>query len=119
MNWNQATNKQLLQIIGHSLKLRRLSRELSQQELSKLSGVSLASIARFEKGKGNISLKNLLLIMQSLGIADELKIIFNELEASPSQIAKATTKKTRERVRKSRKEKQILGNVWKWGDENG
>lgn len=117
MDWNQETSKRLLEIIGHSVRARRLAREISQEELSRLSGVSHASVARFETGKGNISLENLLLIMKSLGIADELKVIFKEPESSPSLLAKATTKKTRERVRKSQKTKEPKSSVWKWGDE--
>ncbi len=118
MNWNQESNKRLLEIIGHSMKARRLTREISQEELAKLSGVSHASIARFETGKGNISIQNLLLVMKALGIADELKVIFKESEVSPSLLAKATTKKTKERVRRSKKSKLASEKDWKWGDEN-
>jgi predicted transcriptional regulator len=117
MNWNKEKNASLLEIIGLSMKGKRLSREISQAELAKNSGVSLASIARLETGKGNISLSNLLLIMKALEMADELKIIFKDLEFSPSLLAKASTKKTRERVRKSYKEKKSKSSSWKWGDE--
>jgi transcriptional regulator with XRE-family HTH domain len=79
--------------------------------------VSHASIARFETGKGNISLVNLLLILKALEMADELKIIFKEKEISPTQLAKAKTKKTRERVRKSQKICELKSTAWKWGDE--
>lgn len=117
MDWNQETNTRLLVIIGQSMKAKRIMKEISQEELAKLSGVSHASIARLETGRGNISLENLLLIMKSLGMADELKIIFKESESSPSMLAKATTKKTRERVRRSQKSKELKSTVWKWGDE--
>jgi transcriptional regulator with XRE-family HTH domain len=117
MSWNKQTNARLLEIIGRSMKARRVAKEISQEELARLSGVSHASIARFETGKGNISLENLLLIMKSLEMVDELKIIFKDSESSPSLLAKATTRKTRERVRKSQKTKESKSMVWKWGDE--
>lgn len=117
MDWNKEAATRLLEIIGKSVKIRRVAREISQDALAKLSGVSHASIARFETGKGNISLENLLLILKALEMADELKAIFKEKEISPSLLAKATTKKTKERVRKSQKKSELKSTAWKWGDE--
>lgn len=117
MDWNNETTTRLLKVIGQSVKARRVIKELSQEALAKLSGVSHASIARFETGKGNISLENLLLILKALEIADELKIIFKDKDVSPSLLAKATTKKTKERVRKSQKKSELKSTAWKWGDE--
>ena len=117
MNWNKETTTRLLEVIGKAVKSRRVTKEISQDALAKLSGVSHASIARFETGKGNISLVNLLLILKALEMADELKIIFNEKEISPTQLAKAKIKKTRERVRKSQKICELKSTAWKWGDE--
>ncbi len=117
MSWNKETTARLLEVIGQSVKARRVVKEITQEALAKLSGVSHASIARFETGKGNISLENLLLILKALEIADELKIIFKEKEVSPSLLAKATTRKTKERVRKSQKKSELKSTAWKWGDE--
>lgn len=117
MDWNKETTARLLEVIGQSIKARRIAKDISQDALAKLSGVSHASIARFETGKGNISLGNLLLILKALEIADELKIIFKEKETSPFLLAKATTKKTKERVRKSQKKSELKSTAWKWGDE--
>lgn len=117
MNWNNETTARLLEAIGRSVKSRRVVKEISQDALAKLSGVSHASIARFETGKGNISLENLLLILKALEMADELKVIFKEKEISPSLLAKATTKKIKERVRKSQKKSELKSTAWKWGDE--
>lgn len=117
MNWNKETTARLLEVIGQSVKARRVAKEISQEALAKLSGVSHASIVRFETGKGNISLENLLLILKALEMADELKVIFKEKEIAPSLLAKATTKKTKERVRKSQKKSELKSTAWKWGDE--
>jgi transcriptional regulator with XRE-family HTH domain len=117
MSWNKETTTRLLEIIGQSLKARRVAQDISQADLAKLSGVSHASIARLETGKGNISLENLLLILKALDMLDELKVIFREKEISPSLLAKATTKKTKERVRKSKALNELKPTAWKWGDE--
>ena len=117
MDWNNESVSRLREVIGRSIRLRRVGKELSQDDLAKLSGVSHASIARFETGKGNISLENLLLILKALEMAHELKMIFKEEELSPALIAKASTKKIRERVRKSQKKTRLKSTSWKWGDE--
>lgn len=119
MDWNKEATSRLLEAIGKAVKARRVAKEISQDALAKLSGVSHASIARFETGKGNISLVNLLAILKAMEMADELEIIFKDKEISPTQLAKAKTKKTkeRERVRKSQKISELKSTAWKWGDE--
>jgi transcriptional regulator with XRE-family HTH domain len=66
----------LIKIIGSYVKQRRLQKNISQVELAERSGISMASITRFETGKGNISLQNLISILKILGLADELKVFF-------------------------------------------
>jgi transcriptional regulator with XRE-family HTH domain len=117
LEWNKESNKRLLELIGSSIKGRRIQQEISQEELAVLSGVSHASIVRLETGKGNIALQNLLSILKSLKIADELKMIFREPETSPSMLAKATSKKTRMRVRKSQSNTKESSKEWKWGED--
>ena len=65
-NWTDENTYRLLNIIGESVKTRRLQRNISQIELSKLSGISLNSITRFETGKGNITLYSLINIFYLL-----------------------------------------------------
>jgi transcriptional regulator with XRE-family HTH domain len=115
MNSDSGTINDIIIRIGASVKGRRIQKELSQIDLAKKSGVSRTSIARFETGAGNISLQNLLLLMKVLDMIEELKKLFRAPEISPSMLAKATTKKMRSRVRKSKK--TIEKKVWIWGDE--
>ena len=115
--WDKKSNAQILKVIGASIKGRRVQNEKSQQELSKLSGVSKASITRLETGKGNISLTNLISIAKALGIANELQLVFKSPEVSPAQLAKAKLGKIRQRVRNSKKDVSADAN-WRWGDED-
>lgn len=116
-SWNGESTSRLLGKIGEALKGRRLQRNISQEELSKLSGVSLASITRLETGKGNISLANMLAILKALEIADELKNIFSPPETSPTLLAKAVTGKTMERVKRSHSREIEKVEGWKWGED--
>lgn len=70
----------LVKIIGKASKNKRLQKNISQEKLANLCGISLASITRFETGRGNISLLNLISILTVLGIADSLKSVFLNYE---------------------------------------
>ena len=54
--------------LGPFIKSRRKIMKLSQQELSDLSGLSLATLKRLESGDDGISLKNVMSILQVLGV---------------------------------------------------
>lgn len=57
----------------------RLSQNLSQEGLAKRSGVSLASLKRFE-ASGKISLESLLKLAQVLGALEDFKSLFKAKE---------------------------------------
>lgn len=57
----------------------RKRRSISQQKLAIMSNVSYGSIKRFE-AKGQISLINLTKIAMALGIADELRNTFTQVQ---------------------------------------
>lgn len=56
----------------------RKRRKISQEKLSKLSGVSFGSIKRFES-TGQISLLSLTKLAMALGLADELRALFSQV----------------------------------------
>lgn len=116
-DWNSENTARLLVKIGESVKGRRLQKNISQEELSRMSGVSLPSITRLETGKGNISLSNLLGILKALEIANELKSFFPSPEISPTLLGKAITGKTLERVKRSHGGEIKNETEWKWGDD--
>lgn len=61
--------------ISQRFKTIRKSRKVSQQRLSELSGVSYASIRRFEK-TGDISLASLVKLALALQLYDDLDNLF-------------------------------------------
>jgi transcriptional regulator with XRE-family HTH domain len=90
--------EELIKTIGRSAKLRRLKKNISQEELAKLCGISIASITRFETGRGNISLQNLLAIFDELGMTEEFKLLFNMTDEN-------LLKKSNDRVKWSQRNK--------------
>jgi transcriptional regulator with XRE-family HTH domain len=75
MNITNEENE-LVKMIGKTAKLRRLQKNISQEKLAENCGISLASITRFETGRGNISLQNLLAILKALDMTDSFKALF-------------------------------------------
>jgi transcriptional regulator with XRE-family HTH domain len=64
------TNEELVQ----SVKNRKDILAVNQEYLAELSGVGIATIKRFESGKGNITLKNLQKIADVLGLEIRLEL---------------------------------------------
>lgn len=68
--------------MNHALAKRvrniRKRRSISQEQLSRLSGVSYGSVKRFEN-TGNISLISLTKLAIALGCADEIRNMFTEI----------------------------------------
>ena len=59
-------------ILGNILKQRRDLLHISQEELSKLSGVGIKTIYAVEQGKGNPSLDTLLKLLDVVGLELEV-----------------------------------------------
>ena len=78
------TSEEINKEIAGRVKNIRKRRKISQEELSKLSGVSFGSVKRFETS-GNISLISLTKIAIALNIVDDLKNIFSNIEYTSLQ----------------------------------
>ena len=64
------TNEELIQTI----KTRKEILAVNQEYLAELSGIGIATLKRFECGKGNITLKNLQKIADVLGLEVKLEL---------------------------------------------
>lgn len=64
------TNEEIIKTI----KGRKDILEVNQEYLAELSGVGIATLKRFESGKGNITLKNLQKIADVLGLEINLEL---------------------------------------------
>lgn len=93
------TPKEMELIIAKKAKEKRLTLNLSQLTLSKMSGVSYGVIKRFES-TGQISLKSLLKLSLPLKALDEFKDLFPEKPLSSITIDDLIKDTKRKRGRK-------------------
>lgn len=82
----QYSNKEILKIIGENAKRYRKEARLSQEKLAASTGLSTASIQKFESGEANISLTNLLSIMRALGQIENAAMLFPEQPENPYKL---------------------------------
>ncbi len=73
------TAEELNQKLAQRVRRIRKRRAISQERLSEMSGVSFGSVKRFE-ATGKISLLSLTKIALALGCAEELRVLFTQVE---------------------------------------
>ncbi len=96
------TDSAIVKEICKNLRLMRLNKNISQEELANRSGVSRTTISRLESGKAG----TILTLVQVLRILNKLDILnfFNEeSEISPLQLLKLQEKKRKKASPKKRK----------------
>jgi putative transcriptional regulator len=89
--------------LGNRLKQARLNADLTQAEVASRSGLNRRTVLNAEKGK--VQLDNLVAILVSMDMADQLNIFLPVQEISPILLAKL---KGRERQRASGSKKRNL-----------
>lgn len=98
-------------LIGERLKQYRINAEMTQQDLEKMSGVSVRSISRLEQG-ASVQLESLIKILTALNLEANLDLLIPDQRKRPSYYLK-DSEKPKQRVRK----KENNGDHFKWGDE--
>lgn len=66
---NEEERKILLKQLGLSIKLERVKKGLSQEDLAELSGLHRTYIGMVERAERNISVINLMLIAKALNVS--------------------------------------------------
>ena len=107
------SDEEIIKTIAKAYEQYRLQLELSEDEVSKLGGVSKDAIHRFKNGK-NINIKNLIAILRGVGRVDALSSLFPLVETySPLPNPK---KKPKKRVSNKNK-KQTNSTNFVWGED--
>ena len=88
--------------LGNRLRQARLNANITQAELASRTGLNRRTILNAEKGK--VQLKNIVAILVSLNMAEQLNIFLPAQEISPLQLAKLKGQE-RQRASKPKKEK--------------
>lgn len=104
----------LIGLISAKLKQLRLKQNISRQDLSASSGVSLSSIVRMEDGEIK-SFDSFLRILRTLGKLEVLQQLANEEEMSPNEYFKLVNSakhKQRKRASKRVNNKQQEKSEW-------
>lgn len=65
---DHAFDKNGLKKLGLAIRLLRLERDISQEELAYLAGIDRSYFGGIERGQRNVAVKNLLLISKALGV---------------------------------------------------
>ena len=95
---------ELVRMLGERFKEYRMRCDLTQKEVSELSGVGLTTIHKFENGTaGNLSLATFILLLKVIGQINYLDDLLPELPVSPYLVRRNEKKAQRIRHKISRK----------------
>lgn len=97
--WTELSDVAILKTLGNRIKDYRISMNMKQSELARLSGVGLTTIGKIEKGQ-SVSLALLITVLRTLGLLENLDLIVPETRITPMQLLKLQGKKI-QRVRTS------------------
>ena len=104
----------LIRLISAKLKQLRLKQNISRQDLSASSGVSLSSIVRMEGGEIK-SFDSFLRILRILGKLEVLQQLANEEDMSPNEYFKlVNSAKNKQRKRASKRVNNKPQEVSEW-----
>lgn len=87
INWEVLADPAIVKEIGKSLKQIRLNKNLSQEQLSKTSGLDRTTISRMESGRA-ATLLTLIQVLRALDRLNILNVFIVEPEISPLNLLK-------------------------------
>lgn len=106
----QKDYQEYIKELGQKIKLYRIMKEMSQQDLADKTGVSKRSISRLEQGE-SVQLENLFRILLALELGENIDMLVPDQSKRPSfYLEKADNKNKRVRKKTER-------NDFRWGDE--
>ena len=86
--------KRILETVGENIKLARLRRKLTTEQVSKRANIGRSTLWHVEKGSEHISIGIILQVLSVLGLSQDLKSIAeDDLLGRKLQDAKLTSKK--------------------------
>ncbi|MDD7884508.1 helix-turn-helix domain-containing protein [Flavivirga sp. 57AJ16] len=71
-------NKKLLQAVGENIKLARLRRKLTMDQVSERAGISRPTLSSLEKGSPSISLGIILQVLLVLGLEKDVLLLADD-----------------------------------------
>lgn len=119
------SDSKVLESLADGFRRERLNRNLTQQALADASGIGVATLRRFERGEGNISMLNIIALMRALDIVDRLASLFPDSTLSPIANLREkgagvyADKPVRQRASGHRSDDAEANEEsgWQWGDD--
>ena len=103
-------HREYIKELGQKIKLYRIMKGMSQQELEDKTGVSKRSISRLEQGE-SVQLENLFKILVALDLGENIDLLVPDQMKRPAFYLEISADKPK-RVRRKKEKK-----AFKWGDE--
>jgi len=112
IDFSLATSNQIEATLCKKIEQIRLSRNITQEQLSKDAGISLRTLRRLEKGEG-VSMDTFIRIMMALGIQHNLESLLPDPSIRPvERVKRNSVERKRARPTKTNNKQS-----WSWGDE--
>lgn len=105
-------NEFIMKEVGNRIQSTRIAMSLTQKEMALRAGISARTVERIENGE-NVKVDNILNILRTLRLLENIDLLISEQEVSPSELYQHRKKRKRA-TSKQKKEKE---SDWKWGDE--
>lgn len=86
--------------LGERLREQRLLKNLTQEELAPMAGVSIGALRKLERD-GQTSMSTFLRVTQALGLIPELDPLFQKRARSIEDLERIAAASTRQRARKA------------------
>lgn len=115
IDFSIAPSEQIEDFLCRQLKNIRLTRNFTQAQLAKESGVAIGTIRRFEEGQ-SVSLNTFIRILIALGLQQNLETLLPDPTIRPiERVNTGGSERKRARPVQSGSE----NSTWAWGDESG
>ncbi len=83
-DYYEYSTPELVRMLGARFREYRLMADMTQQEVAGQSGLSVATVHKFESGATTgLSLSTFLLLMKAVGCINQLENVFPEIPVSP------------------------------------
>ena len=115
IDFSIATSDQIEGFLCSQLKKIRLTRNFTQTQLAKESGVAIGTIRRLEEGK-SVSLNTFIRILMALELQQNLETLLPDPTIRPIERVN-TGGSERKRARTVQSDSE--NSTWVWGDESG
>ena len=87
--FKEYTDAEIIQALGVRFKEYRLSRRLTQKDVSEQTGISILTIRKFENGQAyNIQMSNFIALMRLLDRLDDIEKLLPEIPVSAYEVEK-------------------------------